>query len=346
MKQLRPLLMNAALVSAIALSIAPLPAAELIYQEGFNTDGSTNATPRYTFTGKDVYEVPRIQSEIGNFDQKGPIYWAHNFEVSYVGNPTIPARRVIFTWKPDAAAPAATTELLQLWDSTVAWLLTNKPNATVVVNPNTAAIGELADRLTAAGHTVVDDDITANPDEQDVQGDLFIHGNGANNASRFALVTKPVIVMNDPDYDDMLVGSIGTAASFDPGQVTISTPTHPAAGGKTGTFTGFSTGPLNFGLVGSFLPTNATTIATVTRTIPPAVNNLSDVDAVIAGTKQNENSAGTTAAIDFGDGSAGNWFDFENTVPGGYAGNWGLRIQGQLTVSAAGTYRFALGSDD
>ncbi|HEX7861577.1 MAG TPA: PA14 domain-containing protein [Verrucomicrobiae bacterium] len=347
MKRNRRLLPTTAIqLSAAALSLATLSSAELLYQEGFNTDGSTGANPRYTFTGKDVLEVPEIQA-IPNFDQKGPIYWAHNFEVSYVGNPTIPGRRAIFTYLPDTTGtPAATTDMLQLWDGLVRWLLNNKQNATIVVNPNVAAIGELADRLTSSGHTVVDDDTTTYPDEQDVPGDLFIHGVGANNPSRFALVPEPVIVMNDPDYDDMLVGSIGSRPSFDPGLVTIQTPTHPAAGGKTGTFTGFSTGPLNFGIVGSYLPTNATTIATVTRTIPPAINNLSDVDAVIAGTKQNENSAGTTAAIDFGDGSAGSWFDFENTVPGGYAGNWGLRIQGQLTVSAAGTYRFALGSDD
>src|SRR5678815_5756152 len=49
----------------------------LIYQEGFNSDGETNVPPRYTTTGRDVYEVPRIQVEIpapNNFDQKGPIY--------------------------------------------------------------------------------------------------------------------------------------------------------------------------------------------------------------------------------------------------------------------------------
>ena len=335
-------------LSVAALSLATLSAAELIYQEGFNSDGSTNATPRYTFNGKEVYEVPEIQAfPTPLYDQKGPIYWAHNFEVSYVGNPTIPGRRAIFTYLPDTAgAQAATTDLLQLWDSLVRWLLNNKQNATIVVNPNVAAIGELADRLTSAGHTVVDDDPTTYPDEQDVPGDLFIHGVGANNASRFALLPEPVIVMNDPDYDDMLVGSIGSRPSFDPGQVTIKAPTHPAAGGKTGSFTGFSTGPLNFGIVGSFLPTNATVLATVLRTIPPAINNLGDVDAVIAGTKQNENSAATASAIDFGDGSAGNWFDLENVIPGGYAGNWGLRVQGQLTVGAAGTYRFALGSDD
>ncbi|HET6408018.1 MAG TPA: PA14 domain-containing protein, partial [Chthoniobacteraceae bacterium] len=319
--------------------------AALIYQEGFNTDGSTNATPRYTFVGKDVYEVPRIQAERANYDQKGPIYWAHNFEVSYVGNPTIPARRAIFTWKPEVggAPGTASEDLLQVWDSTVSWLVAGKANATVVVYPDTTAIGELADRLTAKGYNVVSDDATI-LDEQDVPGDLFIHA-GTANPSRFAMVPKPVIVMSDPDYDDMLVGSIGAPVSFDPGLVTISSPAHPAAGGKSGTFTGFLTGPLNFGVVGSFLPTNSTKIATVRRTIPPAINNLTDVDSVIAGTKQNENSAGTVTDIDFSEGSAGSWF-LENPIPGGYTGNWGLRVQGQLNVSAAGTYRFALGSDD
>src|SRR5919108_5678003 len=57
----------------------------LIYQEGFNSDGETNVPPRYTTTGRDVYEVPRIRSELGNADQKGPICWAHNFEISFVG---------------------------------------------------------------------------------------------------------------------------------------------------------------------------------------------------------------------------------------------------------------------
>lgn len=334
-----------ALLSAATLSIATGSAAELVHQEGFNTDGSAVNPARYTFTGRDVYEVPRIQTVIGNFDQKGPIYWAHNFDVSYVGNPNIPARRVMFTWRTDPAGGAATEDLLDLWDSTIAWLLTNKANATIVVHPNAAAINELADRLTAAGHTVVDDDSTTFPDEQDVPGDLFIHGPGAGNASRFALVPKPVIVINEPDYDDMVVGSIGSLATFDPGQVTITAAGHPAAGGKTGAFNGFNSTAQPFGLVGSFQAPGATVLATVLRTIPPAVNNLADVDAMVAGTKQHETTAGTVSDIDFADGSAGSWV-IENPIPGGYTGNWGLRVTGQINVSAAGTYRFALGSDD
>src|SRR5262245_44583315 len=111
----------------------------LIYQEGFNDDGSTNNPPRYTFTGQDIYEVDRIQAEIGNYDQKGPIYWNHNFNVSYTGNPAVPARRLIFGWR-GVDTSTATEDLLKLFDSSVNWLLDGKKNATIVVNPNAAAI--------------------------------------------------------------------------------------------------------------------------------------------------------------------------------------------------------------
>jgi len=339
-------------VRAVAVTLAlgwfalSATAATLIYQEGFNSDGETNVPPRYTTTGRDVYEVARIQADLTNFDQKGPIYWAHNFEVSYAGNPAIPARRMIFTWRTDPAGGAASADLLQLFDSSVNWLLNGKSNATIVVYPDTASINELAAHLTAAGHNVVSDDPATYPDEQDVPGDLFIQGPTATaNPSRFAMVPKPVIVMSEPNYDDMLVGSIGSQAPFDPGQVTIAAPGHPAAGGKTGSFTGFNVPAQTFGLVGSFLPPGATTLATVTRVIPPAVNNLGDVDAMIAGTKQHDETAGTVAEIDFADGSFGNWIN-DNALPGGYTGNWGLRVRGQITVSTPGTYRIAVGSDD
>src|SRR6266566_5685918 len=75
-----------AYVLAISWLACSVSAQTLIYQEGFNTDGETNVPPRYTTTGRDVYELPRIQAEIAapnNFDQKGPLYWAHNFDVSF-----------------------------------------------------------------------------------------------------------------------------------------------------------------------------------------------------------------------------------------------------------------------
>jgi hypothetical protein len=321
---------------AISTCAAQAWAAETLLQEGFNTDGTT--TGRYTMTGRDVYEVSRIQSDLNNFDQKGPIYFEHNSKVSYVGIPPIPARRAIWGWKTDPNGPAATEDLLKLWDSTVDWLVAGKNNAKVVVTPNAAAIGELGDRLTAKGYTVVDDDPTTYPNEQDVPGDLLIHGPGSTNPSRFALAAKPVINMNEGDYDDLILGSIGTAATFDPGQVTIAAPTHPAAGGKTGSFTGWNSPAQPFGLTGLFLSKGSITLATVTRTVSPSIANLQDVDAVISGSKQHDQATGTVTEIDFSDGSAGSW-------PSDNA-NWGLHVTGKITVVAAGTYRVALGSDD
>jgi hypothetical protein len=328
----------------LAVGLASWTTAQtVIYTEGFNDDGEAASPQRYTTTGRGVFEVPAIQSVLGYFDQKGPMYWAHNFEVSYVGNPTIPGRRVIFTWRGDTAG-AATEQLLTLFDSITEWLLEGKPNAQIVVNPSVASIQVLADRLTAAGHTVIGDDTTTYPDDLTVPGDLFIHGPLANNPSRFVLSPKPVININSPDYDDMLVGSIGTSVAFTPGQVTIAAAGHPAAGGLTGSFDAF-TAEQTFELVGSFLPTNTTTLATVTRIIPPAVNNLADVDAMIDGTKEHEETSGTAISVDFSDASPGNWFD-DLPLPGGYTGNWGLRASGTLNVATAGTYRFAVGSDD
>lgn len=331
------------LAASTLLGAVTVPAQEVLLQEGFNTDGTEASPPRYTLIGRDVYEPQRIRDELGNFDQKGPIYWDHNFKVSYVGNPTIPGRRAIVTWR-GVDGSAASEDLMQVFDATIAWLLNGRQNARVVINPGAASVQGLADRLAAAGHTVLDDDTASEPNDFDVQGDLFIHGPAANNPSRFVLRTEPVLVINAPDYDDMLVGSIGTSVAFEPGPVTIAVPGHPAAGGKTGSFQGL-TGSQTFELVGSFLPPGAITLATVTRIVPPSVTSLADVDAMVAGTKEHSMTAGEVPTLDFSDASSGQWFE-DNPLPGGYAGNWGLVARGRFTVPAAGVYRFALGSDD
>src|SRR5207302_92997 len=233
---------------------------------------------------------------------------------------------------------------LKLWDSSVNWLLNGKANATVMVYPNAFALGGLYDRLANAGYTVLDDDPSKTDAQIEGDADLFIHAIDTD-PSRYALLKKPVIAMTVPgDWDDMLLGSIGSTATFTPGQVNIGAPGHPAAGGATGSFDAF-TGNHAFALAGRFLPEGSTTLATVNRTVPPSIVRLSDVDDMIAGTKQHEETAGTLDTLDISDGSTGNWFD-NNPVPGGYTGNWGLRVQGKLVVSAAGTYRFALGSDN
>jgi hypothetical protein len=323
-----------------------LTAQELIYQEGFNTDGSKANPPRYTIVGGDVWELSRIFGDpplASASAQRGPIYFAHNFDVSFVGIPNIPARRMMFCWRGSNDISTATDAFLELWDSAVAWLVNNKVNGKVMVYPDATAIGGLADRFTIAGWTVLDDDPNKTDAQLEGDADLFIHA-GSTDPSRYALLKKPAIGNLSADWDDMIIGSIGSDATFTPGQVNITSPGHPAAGGKTGSFDAF-TGDQAFALAGRFLPEGSTTLATVNRTIPPSVVRLSDVDDMIAGTKQHESATGTLTSLDISDNSGGNWPD-NDLVPGSYSGNWGLRIQGKLSVSEAGTYRFAMGTDD
>jgi hypothetical protein len=329
---------------ALLLAGATISAQQLIYQEGFNDDGEKATPPRYTTLGRDVYEIPRIRSELNNTDQLGPIYWAHNFEVSFVGVPApTPARRMLFAWDASIDANTASPEVLALWDSSVKWLLNNKANAKIVVSPNAAAIGALADRLTAAGYTVVDDDPNVAEEQVSTQGDLLIHAVGAP-GSRGAKATIPLIAMSSPDLDDLVVSSIGTATAFEAGDATIVTPSHPAAGGKTGSFP-VATGTFTWQLLGDQLPTGATVLATLTRRTAPSVTGLSSVDALIAGTNTSEKANRLVASLDFADASVGNWTD-DNPLPGSVTGNWGLLVKGKLNVTAPGTYSFAMGTDD
>jgi hypothetical protein len=337
-------LMTLAVGATLALGAGSLSAQELIYQEGFNTDGDPS---RYTTTGHDVFELPRIFAELAapnNTDQKGPIYWARNTEVSFVGVPNIPARRMIFTMRPGTDPAAFTPDLVKLLNTSINWLLEGKTKAVVTVSPNVAAIGVLGDLLAAAGHTLVDDDPAVN--DPDIKADLYIHGIGGT-SSRYAMVPKPVICLSSAEYDDLLLAGIGLAnVSFAPGQINIATPGHPAAAGVPASFNGFTgTGNQAFELINRFLAPNAITLATVNRTVAPTVARLPDADEIIAGIRTSTNATAKVAEIDFSNNSGGNW-PYDNPIPGGYAGIWALQVKGKLSVSAAGTYRFAIGSDN
>lgn len=318
------------------------PAQQLIYQEGFNTDGELGTNPRYTTTGRGAYEANQITWRA---DQLGPIYWAHNFEVSFVGVPGPTAgRRALMAWDPAIADAASISDKTwQLMLGTIKWLAKDKANATVIAYPDVATIGALAEKLTEAGYTLIDDDGTAEA-QLATRGDVLIHA-GSANPSRGAQAPIGVAVMIAADHDDMLTASIGTASSFQPGDATIATPAHPAAGGVTGSFA-ITENTYNWQLLGSVLPNQATTIASFVRRITPTVTSLADVDAMIAGTTASTKTTETVQALDFNDGSAGNWNTVENAIPGGAAGVWGLRATGKLNVTAAGTYSFAIGSDD
>src|SRR5206468_1902994 len=78
----------------------------------------------------------------------------------------------------------------------------------------------------------------------------------------------------------------------------------------------------------------------------PSVQNLADVDAMVVGTKPSNKSSATATAFDFSDGSTTGDWTVDNAIPGGVTGTWGLVGIGKISVSAPGTYSFAIGVDD
>lgn len=339
-----PLAMSAALAAGAAAALA----AETLLEEGFNTDGEAVTPKRYTTTGREAYEVPRQNAELALTGQEGPIYWAHNFEVSYVGVPApTPARRAIMAWHQNVPADAVTPTTLNLFESTLKWLVNNKAGATICFSPAPAGTGDqvLYDHLLSKGYTLVDDTDGTSPLPD---ADAYIHTSSGDlgNPSRFSKVAKPVLTYRGADHDDLLVSTIGETVTTEVGQATITTPTHPAAGGLTGSFDLLTPGTsTSLDLIGVSLPEQAITLASFNRVAVPTVANLADVDAMAAGTKPSTQSTGTASAADFALSSAGDWFD-DNAFPGDPTGVFGFVGKGQLTVSQAGTYSFALGVDD
>src|SRR5438046_3782547 len=331
------------LLAAADCFVSSSAAQQVIYQEGFNTDGEAANPQRYTTTGRDVYTVDRIKAEVDPAThQLGPAYWAHNFDVpnSFVGVPgPTPARRAIVAWDAAITADAVSPQMQAVLTGTFNWLLNNKANAKVVVLPNMAAAQYFADLLTAAGHTVSDFDTSVAV----TNFDLAVYAPGGD-SSPGATWKVPVLTFSATDPDDLLVSTIGTTATFESGPVTIVTGSHPAAGGQTGSFTGV-TGSFTWQLLGDFLPNGAITIANFVQTNLPSVQNLTNLDAMVAGTKQSNKYTNAVQAFDFSDGPLGDW-SIDNPIPGGITGTWGLVGKGKIVVSAPGTYSFAIGVDD
>ena len=140
-------------------------AVEILHVEDFNTDGSVGPNPRYTVIGGFVSEPPHDPSRVASAaDQIGPVYWARNTEVSFVGVPApTSGRRALLAW--DGAitlgapqVPGGSSELFRLVENAIRWLANNKAGARVVFTPNTAAAQGLADYLSTRGYLVMDDD--------------------------------------------------------------------------------------------------------------------------------------------------------------------------------------------
>ena len=330
-------------LAATLCLMSPVAAQQLVYQEGFNTDGEAANPQRYTTTGRDVYTVDRIKAEVDPATQQlGPAYWAHNFDVpnSFVGVPAPTAgRRAILAWDAAITTNAVSPQMQAVLSATFNWLLNNKANAKVVVLPSMTAAQYFADALSAAGHTVTDFDASVAV----TNFDLAVYAPGGD-SSQVASAKMPVLTFSATDHDDLLVSTIGATATFEAGPVTIVTTNHPAAGGQTGSFTGVS-GSFTWQLLGDSLPNGATTIASFVQTNPPTVQSLADLDAMVAGTKPSNKNSTTVQAFDFSDGSAGDW-TIDNPIPGGLTATWGLVGKGKIAVNATGAYSFAIGVDD
>ncbi len=249
----------------LGLMCLALPArAQLLFQESFETDGEGT---RYVTEGAEVFEVPRIKSELGNQDQLGPIYWARKSKTSIVGVPgPTPARRALMYWHHTIDPSVVTPDLLALFDSTVKWLVNNKVGAKVMFAPSVNGVGDevLRDRLMAKGYTVTDDDQSVDMPAVPVV-DLIIQSSSGGNVSRFVSYKVPMLTYNGPGHDDELVSTIGsTYTDLDIGNVTIAAPAHPAAGGKTGSFKIVTT-PSTFDGIGTEIPIGAITLATFKR---------------------------------------------------------------------------------
>jgi hypothetical protein len=255
---------RATLLALVIGLFAPALCAQLIYQESFETDG---AGTRYTVEGKGF---------VADSGAGGPAFWTHNFEVTkagkVVGIPAVsPARRAIFLWNHGLNPAAVTPDAFKLVDATINWLLNGKKSAKILFSPPAVGDGDIAlvERLTAAGHTVTDDD-TGSPVPAVTAVDLVIQSSsGVPTPTRFNGYGAPLLSFNASNHDDELTSSIGSTSTFNPGDVTIKAPTHAAATGLPAKFK-YVTEDQPLDLIGNTLPEGSTILATYMADNPNA----------------------------------------------------------------------------
>src|SRR6266511_3822498 len=200
-----------------------------LYQERFENDGEGT---RWVTEGRGALDP---QPPPAGFP--GPSFWELNFNVSFVGvRANAPERRAALTWHHTIPRAEVSAQFLQLFDALVDWLTSNRVSRTVLFHPAIAGEGDevLADRLRDRGFTVlIDSGTDPTPDPATVA--LVIHSsNGTPDPVRWTIYPAPLLSYNAGNHDDELISSIGQTADSDLGPVTITAPTHPAAGGLTG----------------------------------------------------------------------------------------------------------------
>jgi hypothetical protein len=150
--------------------------------------------------------------------------------------------------------------------------------------------------------------------------------------------------MSSLDHDDMLLSSIGATATFTAQSAAVTAASHPIANGLPATLQ-LPEGNRTWNLLGDILPGGATTVATMTRSIPPTAASIAQVERLASGEEPADTFTESVTEFDFSDASSGEYF-LDYPIPGGASGVWGMIATGKLNVTQAGTYSFALGIDD
>jgi len=254
-------------VLALALSTIGLAASnqaqELIYKEDFNTDGDGT---RYFTEGRGVVQaIPK---------PAGPSYWTRNTDVvafgEVVGVPfPAPARRVVMAFNHRLDPQFLTADGKKLLTSTINWLLADKKNA-VIMFSQAHGTGELdlgdaylVDTLTAAGHTVIDDDTgTALADViKNQKVDLIINSSTGGDPLRITVASVPMLSFAADLIGDLLLATRGDVdLTFDPGDIKIENASHPIATGLPAKFK-FVSESQPFDTPGLGLPAGSVTVA-------------------------------------------------------------------------------------
>ena len=327
-------------------------AQEILFQETFEDDGSEN---RYYVEGGAVYELEDIRSDLSiNQDMAGPIYWARNTEVSFVGVPApVPAKRAIMSWSNTITEDDVTDDFKAFFLDAVKWMAGDGQK--VLFSPPPMNDGELVlvAILEENGYTVSEDENSSSgsgglpPVSGSAAVDMVIMGKGIS-SSRFANYKKPVLTYMAPAHDDMLVSSIGTTLTTELGPVAIKASEHAAAGGRSDEHE-FVSGSHAFDLPGALLPTDATLVAAFNRKIPYQVNSLERLDAMISGQLKSIQSEFMADIADIAlETSPAGFIEFayESYLPEEVSGSFGVRGTGKIKVKDSGTYSLALGVDD
>ena len=345
------------LVCCFSLILTNGMAQTLIYQESFETDGEAENPPRYTTPERDVFDIPRIESELGNFEQRSALYWAHNFEIeAALGTDAnigividAPARRAVLTWHHMINPEDVTDDAKELIDSLIDWLVEGEGSTDVRLITD-QEIGELdypgdsvlIERLEAKGFTVTSGDFGGGIAQFDENALLIV--SSATPKTAFATFDGPMLTYNGTTLDNLLLTSKGStlpSTTIDRIKVDESSPL--SVSGELS----FVENAQIFSTIGANIPEEGQVASVADFIIGGAIplENLATVDELISGASP---SAQATSEIDEADLNAGigglNFVD--SAVPGGLVGGFGLRGVGTLDVTMAGTFSFAAGSKD